>query len=45
MKLTNRTMLVTGGTSGMGLELAKQFLEPDSHNTQLPTPLALERHR
>ena len=27
MKLNNRTILVTGGTSGMGLELAKQLLE------------------
>ena len=27
MKLENRTILITGGTSGMGLELAKQLLE------------------
>ena len=27
MKLENRTILITGGTSGMGLELARQLLE------------------
>ena len=27
MKLENRTILITGGTSGMGFELAKQLLE------------------
>ncbi len=27
MKLNNKTILITGGTSGMGLELAKQLLE------------------
>ena len=27
MKLHNRTILITGGTSGMGLELARQLLE------------------
>ena len=27
MKLQNRTILITGGTSGMGLELARQLLE------------------
>ncbi len=37
MKLRNRTMLITGGTSGMGLELAKQLLERDRHNTVIIT--------
>ena len=37
MKLRNRTILITGGTSGMGLELAKQLLEPSRHNTVIIT--------
>ena len=37
MKLKNRTILITGGTSGMGLELAKQLLERDRHNTVIIT--------
>ena len=30
MKLKNRTILLTGGTSGIGLELAKQLLQRDN---------------
>ena len=37
MKLTNRTILITGGTSGMGLELAKRLLERDRRNTVIIT--------
>ena len=37
MKLKNRTILITGGTSGMGLELAKRLLERDRRNTVIVT--------
>ena len=37
MKLTNRTILITGGTSGMGLELARQLLERGRQNTVIVT--------
>jgi short-subunit dehydrogenase involved in D-alanine esterification of teichoic acids len=33
MTLKIKTILITGGSSGMGLELAKQVLERDRHNT------------
>ena len=41
MKLTNRTILITGGTSGIGLELARQLLTRD--NTVLVTGRELAR--
>ncbi len=37
MKLQNRTILITGGTSGMGFELAKQLLGRDRRNTVIVT--------
>ena len=43
MKLNNRTILITGGTSGMGLELAKQLLERKRRNTVIITSRSDER--
>ncbi len=43
MKLNNRTILITGGSSGMGLELAKQLLERDRHNTVIVTGRSEEK--
>ena len=43
MKLINRTVLVTGGTSGIGLELARQLIARD--NTVLITGLDSEKLR
>ena len=43
MKLKNKTILITGGTSGMGLELAKQLLERDRHNTVIITGRSEEK--
>ena len=37
MKLENKTILITGGTSGMGLELARQLLERERRNTVIIT--------
>jgi uncharacterized oxidoreductase len=41
MKLENRTVLITGGTSGIGLELAKQLLQ--RNNTVIVTGRDQER--
>ena len=43
MRLNNRTILITGGTSGMGLELAKQLLERDRRNTVIITGRSEEK--
>jgi uncharacterized oxidoreductase len=37
MNLRNRTILITGGTSGIGFELAKRLLERDRGNTVIVT--------
>ena len=43
MRLNNRTILITGGTSGMGLELAKQLLGRDRRNTVIITGRSEEK--
>ena len=43
MKLENRTILITGGSSGMGLELAKKLIEPRRRNTVLITGRGQEK--
>ena len=43
MKLVNKTILITGGTSGMGLELAKQLLGRDRRNTVIITGRSQEK--
>jgi uncharacterized oxidoreductase len=37
MKLENKKILITGGTGGMGLELAKQLIGLERHNTVIIT--------
>ncbi len=43
MKLKNRTILITGATSGMGLELARQLLARERGNTVIITGRSDER--
>jgi uncharacterized oxidoreductase len=43
MKLENKTILITGGTSGMGLELAKQLIERERRNTVIITGRSQEK--